>query len=94
LALAANVHEPMTMPWGCWFGIVFLVSMSLPWVDLDRAFRFLHLFMVVTGVPARIFAPSPNKTIAHNILSAPPRNNTALPHSASKADTSEAFSWS
>jgi hypothetical protein len=93
LALAANVHEPMAMPWGCWFGIVFLCSMSLPWVDSDLVFRFLHLFTVATGVPARIFAPSTNKTIAHNILLAPPRNNTALRHLASKADIIEVVSW-
>ena len=36
--------------------------------------------MVATGVPARIFALSPNKTIAHNILSALPWNNTAQRH--------------
>jgi hypothetical protein len=29
------------MPWGCWFGIVFLVSMSLPWVDLCHVFVFV-----------------------------------------------------
>ncbi len=47
MALAANVHEPM----------------AVPWVDLDRAFRFLHLFMVVTGVPARIFG------LRHHVIS-------------------------
>ena len=46
MALAAKVREPMAMPWGCWFGIVFLVSMSLPWVNLDPVL----LYFAVSGL--------------------------------------------